>query len=62
MTFDKKPIILTDKPSFEAVLDTTCERLEEKHILYSIRRIREMNKELALLEKELDDFLHNVQL
>ena len=59
MTFEKKPVILTEKPSFEAVLDTTCERLEEKHLQYSIRRIREMNKELASLEKELDEFLHN---
>ena len=57
MTFEKKPIILTEKPSFEDVLDTTCERLEEKYMQHSIRRIRELNKELAYLEKELDEFL-----
>ena len=44
-------------PSFETVLDTTCERLLEKHIQYSIRRLGEMDEELARLEKELDDFL-----
>ena len=57
MNFDKKPVILTEKHSFESLLDTTCERLEEKHIQYSIRRIREMDVELATLEKELDEFL-----
>ena len=44
-------------PSFETMLDTTCERLREKHIQYSIRRLGEMLEELAGLEKELDDFL-----
>ena len=57
MAFDKKPFILTENPSFEAVLNTTCERLEEKHLQYSIRRIREMDKELSALEKELDEFM-----
>ena len=44
-------------PSFETMLDTTCDRLLEKHIQYSIRRLGEMDVELAKLEKELDDFL-----
>jgi len=57
MPFDKNPVFLADKHSFEAVLNSTCERLEEKHFQYSIRRIREMDGELAVLEKELDDFL-----
>ena len=55
--FEKKLAILTGEASFETILDTTCERLNEKHILFSIRRIREMNEELAGLEKELNDFL-----
>jgi len=57
MTFEKKPLVLTEDHPFETVLDVACERLNEKHIQYSIRRIREMEKMLADLEKELDDFL-----
>ena len=45
------------KSSFEAVLDTTCERLWEMHVQYSIRRIREMEEELDSLEKALDEFI-----
>jgi hypothetical protein len=45
--------------SFEAVLDTACEGLEERKILYSIRRIREMEENLTGLEKELDAFLED---
>jgi len=45
------------KPSFEAVLDTTCQRLWERHVQYSIRRIQEMEEELKNLEKALDDFI-----
>ena len=43
--------------SFESMLDTTCERLREKHIQYSIRRLGEMVEELTGIEKELNDFL-----
>jgi hypothetical protein len=57
MPFEKTPVFLTEKHSFEAVLNTTCERLEEKHLLYSLRRIREMDGELAVLEAELDEFM-----
>ena len=57
MTFEKKPVILTEETSFETVLDTTCERLNEKHLQFSIRRIKKMSEELASLEKELDEFL-----
>ena len=45
------------KPSFEAVLDATCERLWERHVQYSIRRIREMQEELNSIEKTLDEFM-----
>ena len=55
--FEQKPVIFTEEPSFETVLGSTCERLNEKHIMFSIRRIREMYEELAHLEKELDEFL-----
>jgi len=62
MVFDKNSATL--KPeydlmdvSFETVLDTTCERLEERQIQYSLRRIGEMEEELKKLEKELDELI-----
>jgi len=62
MDAEKKPEVLIwehdpKAPSFETMLDSTCERLRVKHIRYSIRRIEEMVQELNALEKELDDFL-----
>ena len=62
MDVEKRPEVLIwehdpKESSFETMLDSTCERLREKHIRYSIRRIEEMGQELAALEKELDDFL-----
>ena len=64
MAYEKEPVILnweldSKESLFEAVLDKTCERLKEKHIQYSIRRIREMDEELDRLEKELDEFIGN---
>jgi len=58
MTYENKPFILTEETSFESVLDTAIERLNEKHIQYSLRRIREMDVVLAGFEKELNDFLN----
>ena len=55
--FEKKPVLLREEPSFETMLDAACERLNEKHIQFSIRRIKEMHEELAGLERELNDFL-----
>ena len=43
------------EPSFDTVLDTTCRRLWERHIQYSIRRIGEMEEELNSLERTLDE-------
>jgi len=57
MALENKPVIITEETSFEAVVDTAFERVNEKHIQYSIRRIREMNEVLAGIEKELNDFL-----
>ena len=48
------------KPSFEAVLDATCERLWERHVQHSIRRIREMEAELNNIEKSLNEFMGRV--
>jgi len=60
MIFENKPFVLTEETSFEEVVDTAFERLNEKHILYSIRRIKEMDVVLAGFEKELNDFLNAV--
>jgi len=62
MDVEKRPEVLIWEsdpkvPSFETMLDSSLERLSEKHIQLSIRRIEEMEQELAGLEKELDDFL-----
>ena len=60
MAFEQKPVILISdpkEPSFESVLDTACERLQEKHIQNSIRRISEMELILEKLEKELEEFM-----
>jgi hypothetical protein len=57
MVFEQEPVVLKEAPAFEAVLDSACERLREKQIQYSIRRIMGMEEELARLEKELDEFL-----
>ena len=57
MVFEKKPVTVTEDPSFDLLLNTACERLQEKQIQHSIRRIREMEEELDRLEKELNEFL-----
>ena len=55
---DNKTAALTEDPSFEAVLDAACERLWEKQIQYSVRRINEMDEKLLTLENELNEFIN----
>jgi len=62
MVFDKNPVTLEPdydlmEPSFESMLDMTIDRLWERRVHHSIRRIREMEEELKGLERELDDFI-----
>jgi hypothetical protein len=45
---------LKDERTFEEVLDGACEGLWDKKIRFSIRRLREMDAELLVMEKELD--------
>ena len=61
MTSEKNTTIITKEPSFESVLDTTCDRLREKHAEHSIKRINELNEELSKIEEELADFLNQKQ-
>ena len=57
MTFGEKHTAITGISSFSEVVDEACERLMERQIKYSIRRIQEMEDRLSELERELDDFL-----
>jgi len=62
MAYENEPRILTRdfnsaEASFDVVLDTACDRLREKRIQYSIRRIKEMDDELRRIEEELDEFI-----
>jgi hypothetical protein len=57
MAYEKRPPVVTEDLSFNEVLDSACERLEDKQIQYSIRRLHEMDLRLENLEKDLNDFL-----
>jgi hypothetical protein len=46
--------ILPDTSSFKEVVDETCNRLWDRRVQYSIRRIRELEDALRTLELELD--------
>jgi len=43
--------------SFSDVVDEACDRLWDKQVQYSIRRIHEMEDVLGELERELDQFI-----
>ena len=51
----ERNVIFREELSFDLLLDVVCERLREKHVEFSIRRINEMDEELAKFEKELDE-------
>jgi hypothetical protein len=57
MTAGERPSIVTDNTSFEAVLDSAFERLWDRKVQHSIRRIGELETVLLELEAELDCFL-----
>jgi hypothetical protein len=45
--------------TFDSLLDETCERLMDRQVQYSIRRIYEMEKRLDILERELEEFIQH---
>ena len=47
-------VILSDTSTFKEVVDEACNRLWDRRVRYSIRRIREMEDALKTLELELD--------
>ena len=52
-----KPAGISADISFSDVINETCERLRDRHVQYSIRRIHEMSETLNALEQELDQIL-----
>jgi hypothetical protein len=48
---------LPDDGGFESALNGVCGRLEDKQAEYSVRRLRELEARLELLEDELDAFI-----
>jgi hypothetical protein len=46
--------VLSDESSFKEVVDETCNRLWDRKVQFSIRRIRELEDRLKTLELELD--------
>ena len=57
MTFGEKSAIVSDISSFTEVVDEACEKLMDRQIKCSIRRIQKMRERLTILEQELDAFL-----
>ncbi|GHU57308.1 hypothetical protein FACS189442_6280 [Spirochaetia bacterium] len=57
MTSGENPAVVSEDFSFEAVLDETCDRLWDRKVRYSIRRLREMDAVLLALEQDLDEML-----
>lgn len=56
---EPEKIVLSDPPSFEELLDKTCERLWDKKKQYTLRRLRELDERLRGLEQELEQFFVN---
>ncbi|MDR1373350.1 MAG: hypothetical protein LBJ24_00080 [Treponema sp.] len=54
---NEKKAVVSDPPSFEAVLDKACDCLRDTKIRYSIRRIHEMERNLDILEQELEEII-----
>ncbi|MCL2068210.1 MAG: hypothetical protein FWG99_12200 [Treponema sp.] len=57
MAIYNKSVIVSGRLTFEEVIDETCEKLMDRQVQYSIRRIQEMGNLLDGLEHELDDIL-----
>lgn len=53
--------IFSDKASFKEVVDDTCNRLWDRKVQFSIRRIRELEDILKTLELELDMMIRDEQ-
>lgn len=54
---DRDTVTVAGNRSFETMLDDVCDRLWDRKVSYSLRRIREMDAALAVLEQELDELI-----
>jgi hypothetical protein len=54
--------VLPNQPSFEHMVEESCDRLWDKKVQHSIRRIHELEATLCSLEQELDAFLKQRKL
>jgi hypothetical protein len=50
-------VVSDEQPSFEALLDKICERLQDTKTQGSLRRIQKMEETLITMEQELDELL-----
>jgi len=50
-------VVFSNQPSFERIVEQSCERLWDKKVQHSIRRIHELEVVLSSMEQELDAFL-----
>jgi hypothetical protein len=57
MTSGERPAIVSKKNAFSAVVDEACDRLQDRQVRYSLKRLHEMAENLNSLERELDEFL-----
>jgi hypothetical protein len=57
MISGKDTVTVSDNRSFETMLDDVCDKLWDRKVSYSLRRIREMDAALVLLERELDELI-----
>ncbi|MDR0760519.1 MAG: hypothetical protein LBF74_10500 [Treponema sp.] len=51
--FGEKAAVLEEQSSFSKVLDGACERLWDKKVELSIRRIKQLDEYLIRMEQEL---------
>jgi hypothetical protein len=57
MMSDEDTVTLPGSPSFETMLDDICDRLWDRKVSYSLRRIQEMDAALAAMERELGELI-----
>jgi hypothetical protein len=57
MTAGDQQAILSGEFTFAEILDSACDKLQERKIRFSIQRIHELEERLDVMERELDAFL-----
>ena len=57
MSFGEDLVSISTDVSFADVIDETCDRLMDRQIQFSIRKIHEMEESLSALEQELNEII-----